>query len=913
MAITAAPLLFGQIQAPPAAEEVEPVLLQPFLGKVPLTDAINALPTAKHGALVPLGELCRLLAFGIRIDVTQKRASGFFISEKRRFSLDLTTGRVEADKAVFQLAPGAAVFQNQDIYVEAARLQEWFPIELKVDLKAAVVMIRGKEKLPIQDEWARDRRYSALSNSVIDFDDLKPGEFVPVPYRFVDMPFVDLTAYWNRSQFSGSRPPQGAAVVAGDLLWMSANGYFVHAPKGETSTNAFTLSREDPLGGLLGPLHAKRMAAGTLMQPSSIPLVGSLPQGVGLTVENYPLAYRSKFASRTFRGMLLDGWSVEFFQNGALMAFQRSRPDGLYEFKDIPLRFGLNQFRLVFHGPLGQVREENARIDIGSEQPPPGVFYYRLLGVRPDAQNTSEMLPEDALKANALRRPAYLLEMDYGLSSVFALNASRSRVMLADGHHDYTLAGVSGMFSYLSAQVTGAQDRRADGKQGKAAEGIIRTGLGYSSLTVRRSEYRNGFEKADQSLLTGSQRLLRSETAVDLSATFDLGKTPIGTMLSRQADAFVAGGTSTKDRLQVSVNLPTLSLSQSFFRQADTSQTAPTSLQSTTLVSANREDFGLQGDVSFLRAAGKTTLAGWGAIADHRTASGLFFRGGVRGTSASLKDTTFLGMVTRMTGRIGYGVDAQYSKIAGYSLGIRLQAFFGREPRTRTWITDAQPQAGMGAVSAAAYLDTNGNGQRDPGERGLDGTQFKLYEATVESRVQDPRAVFITQLPKSQETFLRVDETSLEDAAQQSTVKGYRFIPRPGKVARLDFPVGYFGEITGTTRIRRAKGTAEYGGLEIELLKANGDRVKRIRTAYDGFFEFRDLPLGDYILQVTPEEVVRLKQLAPKPRLLHLDNVRNLFEGQDLTMESQPTAEPPGPEPRVSEPQVPTQIQGSVP
>lgn len=203
--------------------------------------------------------------------------------------------------------------------------------------------------------------------------------------------------------------------------------------------------------------------------------------------------------------------------------------------------------------------------------------------------------------------------------------------------------------------------------------------------------------------------------------------------------------------------------------------------------------------------------------------------------------------------------------------------------------------ATMGAVSATAFLDGNGNGQKDPGERDLEGVAFKVGQVAYKNRIEDPRIAFYTHLGRSQEVGVQLDGTTLEDPAMQSTVKGYRVIPRSGKVAQLDFPVAFFGEITGTTRLQGKEGLENYGGLELELLKATGERVKLFRSAYDGFFEISDLPVGSYVLRVTPREVERLK-LKPVPtRTIQVDRVKTLFEGQNFVVAfAEPDASPEG-------------------
>jgi len=75
---------------------------------------------------------------------------------------------------------------------------------------------------------------------------------------------------------------------------------------------------------------------------------------------------------------------------------------------------------------------------------------------------------------------------------------------------------------------------------------------------------------------------------------------------------------------------------------------------------------------------------------------------------------------------------------------------------------------------------------------------------------------------------------------------------------------------------------------------------QRIRSAFDGFFDFQTLPAGTYVLQVTAAEAARLRQQAPPPRLIRIDNRRNLYEGQDLVMQpaqapdGAPSIHPPG-------------------
>jgi hypothetical protein len=123
------------------------------------------------------------------------------------------------------------------------------------------------------------------------------------------------------------------------------------------------------------------MVLGRLQQvPSVANIAGRSPTGKGyaLTLSNRPITQPTSFDRHTLRGDLPPGWDVELYFNESLVGFQTSRADGRYSFDDQPLAYGLNEFRLVFHGPLGQQRVEKQSFLLEQSSTPPGAFYYNL-------------------------------------------------------------------------------------------------------------------------------------------------------------------------------------------------------------------------------------------------------------------------------------------------------------------------------------------------------------------------------------------------------------------------------------------------------------------------------------------------------------------------------------------------------
>ena len=895
--------LLAQVPEALRLDPAEAILLQPILGKRPLADSINAFPIP-GGALLPLGELCSLLGFGIQVNAASGRAEGFFLSEKRRFVLDVKRGMAEVEGRPFPLYTFQALPVNQEIFVDARLLEAWFPIKVMVDAKASEIRITAREKLPVEAEWEREGKGGDLTRlGSADPSDRLAGTLWSCPYSFVDLPFIDLSAYWSKNQHGATAPPSLSTQLGGDFLWMSANAYLVRDANGSAKSSTFTLFREDPHAGLLGPLQATRVELGSLTQSASLDLAGSLPQGRGILVDNYPTSYRSKFATRTFQGTLEEGWSVELYQNKALLGYLRVGQEGRYIFKDVPLRFGLNQFKLVFHGPFGQFREESYRVDIANDQPPPGTLYYRLAGSRPIPTN---QVPLTGTQSES--RTNSLVEMEYGLTPYLAANTAVARIADIDGVlHTYDVVGLRSLFSHLSLQGNVAQDQVQGRAAGLAAQAILRTGYEYSTLTVDRSEYQRGFERTDFQSYGTTPQHLRAETLLQWDGTWMMKKTPVNLSLLRTERRFVEGGGNTTDSLRATFTYPTFTVAPALGRTVDLSRSGSANLDADVFVSFRKGEYDLQGALRAANSAGQTRFREWNVEANRILPSGLVYRVGLRGPDASFRNTELKFTLSKLSGPYGYGVDVQYAVVNGYTVGLRFQASFGREPRTCQWAHDGRSMASQGAVSLVAFKDNNGNKVMDPGEPILRGTQFAVSNGQVENVIDDPCVVFRTLLPRGQELAVRVVDASLEDASLQSTVAAYRIVPRPGKVMRLNFPVAAFGEISGTTRIRRAHKNEEYGGLELELLRADGERVKLFRSAYDGFFEVRNLPLGDYLLRVSPGETERLGIQSLPPRPFHIDHQRNVFEGQDLVVEPTGVAPELGATPKAASPPAPAQ------
>ena len=883
--LAALPAWAAGAPTPAAQAEEEPVLLQTYLRAGPLGDSLTAFP-AGSGALVPLGELCRILALGITLQPGGRKASGFFITERRRFLLDLDRQVVEVEGRTLPLPPAKVRAQGGEIFVDAGLLETWFPLTAEVNLKLSSLLITPKEKLPIELTWERERALNgpAPSNAAAAASN---EPLVATPYAFLDFPVVDLSLAWSATEHVQGTPLQGSLGLAGDALWMSNQTLFTRDQLARDHLASTTFFREDPYGQLLGPLKARSLQLGDVTSAAALDVAGPLASGRGGLVDNYPTAFRSTFAGRRFHGNLADGWYVELYQNGALVAMARSRPDGLYDFPDIPMRFGLNIFRLVFHGPLGEQREQTYRLDIADDQPPPGTFYYRAARLKP----TDDASSDDGTDASVFT------ESELGLTRSLAIKGSFARVSRPLGYQEYSELGLRGVFPYLSIELYGSQDRPlAGGPTGTAEQVLVRTGSDYSTLSLGRSQFSHGYLKTSGIGSGGAQGSLGSETTLQFAHAFHPGATPLNLSFSRTLDQVIGQGLSIQDSLQLTATRSSWNFSQILTRFQNSQQSGiPVPLQGTFLASSFDAKGSSQFQVGYTLLQNQWSLNLWSGIREFHTARGVIYRLGAQGSDATFRNTALLASVSRVSGKVSWGANLQVSEAAGYAVAFNLSTSLGREPRTGHWVADAQSMSGQGGVSAQAFMDTNGNGRRDPGEAIVDGTRYQVGGANLDNRSQDPATAFYPNAGRAQEQEIRLDTASLDDPDLTPQPPGFRFIPRPGKMARLDFPLVILGEINSTTRLRAGGKLEPLGGGEVELLDEAGKQVKVIRSAYDGFLEFTKLPLGDYTLRVTAQEAVRLGLSQAPSRKLHLDAARAVLDGMDLIMEGlaqKPQAEP---------------------
>ncbi|MEY3871288.1 MAG: hypothetical protein RLZZ296_283 [Pseudomonadota bacterium] len=849
------------------ANELNLLLLEVRLDGSLLADSLTAYEVG-NDVLLPLGEMARLLTIGITLDTSSRSAAGFVLREDQPFRLEMGANSVTLPGQSEAVDPTQLRWLDNDIYVPSRLLQRWWPIDLEFSLSALSLQVLPRETLPIQARLARESDAARLRSRGGAYQD--PGFPRAQPdYRLVDVPFIDQTLGLQTSRDSTGQIRTDMtynAFITGDLLGMEASMFVTGSQsQGSQSTNPqarLTLSRHDPDANLLGPLRARTVALGNVALPALNNVVRAVGGGNGLVVSNRPLNQPSSYGLHTLRGDLPPGWDVTLYFNDALIGFQQSRPDGLYQFADQPLVFGNNEFRLVFNGPLGQTRIEREAFLLDDTLTKPGNFYYTAGGQRGDDGSDRQNFQADFGLADNVAATAGLVSIDLGLGtearhySNVGLRASALGMLMSADH----------------VSATGG---------GSLTEVGVRTGLGHFSVDLTHTQLSN----FSSDFFVASSDTLKQRTRARLTGRmlFSNGLVlPVGLDVFREVTA--SGGRSLNAQGRVSLNLQNTNYTNALNLQTyDGQRTTSGALQ----VYRRMAGVGLSSQLAYTlepdsRLSSVAIMADKNLTQASRVSLGLM-------QSMTPSVATVSAGYNRSFGSFGMGVNARYSSNGEVGIGVQLFMAIGRDPRSGNWARNWQPMAAAGAVSARAFVDANMNGLFDIDEEPVEGAGFILNGGSRHPvRTNADGVAYMSHMTPRQFADVAIDTGTLEDPQWQAATPGVRVLPRPGKVVLVDFPVVMTSEIDGTVYLEEDGKTRGIGNALLELVNERGEVVTTQRSAADGYYIVPAVKPGRYTLRLAAEQLRSLGLVANQSQPINMKADGEYVNGMDFTLRAAP-------------------------
>lgn len=844
------------------------LLLEVRLDEHVLAEAISSYQVGRE-TFLPLGEVARLLTLAIRAQPEQGTAEGFVLSEARGFSLNVAQARLRLADQTQGFDPALVRLQRDDIYVASTLLSRWLPLDLEVDLSSLTLRVQPRERLPLQERLERERLGARASARTGGYED--PGyPRLDMPYRLLGVPFIDQTLGLGLRSDNGSRQTSAnyTAYLTGDLLGMES-AFFVSSTKDKPTPDVrFTLARHDPDAGLLGPLHARSLMFGSgVSLPSVANIASSSPsgKGLGLSLSNRPITQPTSFDRHTLRGDLPPGWDVELYFNEALVGFQTSRADGRYSFDDQLLVYGPNEFRLVFHGPLGQQRVERQSFLLDQSSTPPGAFYYNLAQHR-DGTGLSRSVAQ----------------FEWGMNKYLTATGGFVRLPgLADSNSaDGQLYTNLGLRAFWQSFIV-SSDFFSSPDGGWLNESGLKTRIGSVAMSYSHTQ----LHEFSSELFLPTTDPLRTRDKVRLDGAIPAGFLPrLPLTLELQREQFQSGSTNLALTGRVAAYVNRTSVANQLTWQTSGGNTSASgALQ----LSRRVGDIGLSGQLGYSLKP-ETKLDTVALSGDKRLGEAYLLNLGLV-RSVSSHETLYTAGLNKSLGRYGLGLSASYSSRGVFAVGLQLFIAMGREPRQAQWRFDALPKADGGAASVRVFLDDNGNGVMDPGEEPITNVAMTVNGSRAPVRTDAAGIAWLDRLPISQQVDIAVDTQTLEDPYWVPQRKGVRLVPRPGRVAELDFPVILTSEIDGTVYLVEKTTRRGMGDVVIELLDLDRRVVSAIKSSSDGYYIVPAVAQGRYHLRVAPEQLKQFDLIDPGERVIAILPDGKFINGVDFLLRKNPT------------------------
>lgn len=822
---------------------------------------------------VSLRDFFGVLGFPIRVDPEQGHAEGWFIRENRPFTLDMKSGTVSAGEKNFSIQPGTIRDEEDDWLVSLDTLGAWFDMTFETDLARQSVTIKSAVPLPFQERDVRHKRRLPGDHNVPP-----PAQPRQDPPRLVaDAPFVDVsvTASQRKSQ-SGTESVHSlnySTISSGDILGMTGKSYISgDLRKGPTSLRA-SLERNSENPDLLGPAKARQIALGDV-RVVDLPIVDGTGQEQGAFISNRKKGQAVTFASTEISGDAQANWDVELYRGDQLVGFQSVDESGRYSFPDVKLFSGANDFRLVFYGPQGELREERQSVPVDLDALESGKGFYDVSLTRTDKVTYQKF----ASKAPDVGTPHFAANYEKAISDTLVANGGVRLRQEGEKQKSYAVTGLSALFGDTFVNANAAYD--LDGEA--AAELIGRRNLGKHRLGAQAQINTSGFSPDSEST---DPTVLTTDGALS-GPLFHLEKTRFGYALEAGYNELASGASNTEYSGNINVSSGPWRINNTigYEKKSEKDEDQTEILDHANVMALmGRNRYRLSAKYEIKPEPGmQSLLASW----LHKYSQTL--------NSEIEIEHILTDPVTKLDAHLNWshknftiGPHLQYDTDGKLATSVTARMGLARNPQTGKIETSGRGITGYGGLSALVFIDNDGDGIFGEGDEPAEGVKVEAPQSRRFETTGPDGVAFLANLPESRPTDILVDSASFPDPYLVSDGKGFSIVPRPGRVAEGTFPLHHSGEIDGTVTLSRSGTTRQdqpASGLRLYLYDGSGRKVMFTKAAYDGFYLFSLVPPGEYTLLPDAEDLKLLGGESPMPKKIKIGYDGTVLSGVDMKL-----------------------------
>ncbi len=795
-----------------------------------------------RGVCLDLADVIQALDLPIRLDKKSRRATGWLFSEDQTFTLDRDANTVQnvnnsaGNGGGRGAAPVASeIFDTPEGWcVRTEALSRWFGIELKPDLYNAMIRIESDTDLPFMQALERRSRAAKIRKKRNNFD-LADYPASDTQYRSWRTPSLDVLANAQYNSGQGSKFGQRIELFAsGEALGASYEARLATDNSLKPQSLRFKAYRNDPEGGLLGPLQATQVAAGDV-QTEAGQLTGQSSVGRGAYVSNQPIGRNSRFSTTTLRGVMPNGWDAELYRNGQLIAFQESNGDGRYEFLDVELFYGRNELEVVLYGPQGQIRRERVDYPVGQTNIEPGQTYY-WAGI---LQDDRDLIQIDRSSTQGPQKWRWGIGVERGLDERTSAALGAQSFFFAGRRRTYAEGALTRSFGAMRLELAAAHEWGAGGVTQLNAQGRLGTiNYGFDALWTF-GDFASEFVQED----------VEHRFGFSFDTSLRLGKftLPIQAFASRSKQRDGSSITELMTTTSVTAGRVALSAQLDYEnRSAGAATAARETMQMRLLASTRLKGLRLRGNATFDLAGTQKGLNSVTVTAE----KGLDERSDIAGEFEYLprtKDMRFSAGYSHRFDEFAIRGDVSAATNGAIGANISLNFSIGPDPVSGGVRFSETKLARSGQAAVTVYRDENGDGIRQEHEELLPDVGVEAGFRTTDAITGENGRAILDQLKPFKPVLVGIDEGSLGDPYLAPASKGVVIVPRPGVASVIELPISATGEVEG---LLLDPNGLEQPGVALELIDRGGAVIASAVSEFDGFFLLERVPYGDYRLRV---------------------------------------------------------------
>jgi hypothetical protein len=570
----------------------------------------------------------------------------------------------------------------------------------------------------------------------------------------------------------------------------------------------------------------------------------------GISLGNSPFLRSSEFGQIVLRGQVEPNWEVEIYREGRLLAWDRVDDRGMWEFV-VPLDYGQNPVEVRAYGPNGEVQITERAVRVDFDRIPEGRFEYGLSAGRTEFREAN-------LATNA--------DLRYGISRNWTARAGYEGYGLESGddvHHPYIA-------------VTGSV--REPIRVG--AERVVDAWWWTAASLESSSSFRVGLEhfRYDRQ---GASPVLVNPGDLERSALdsfwrpsrehrgffFDLDLERVRTVFDRRTSGAL-GMTSMIHSVRASAQLKE-SRDQTNVREWRRSAIAVQAsyvMRSGSYAWWHGTQLRLQSELdtgrgvndwvqlSLGRRMGRNARielgGGW-----FRMTNSAQFTIGV--TSTGTHAYTNAWMTGRDTGGTTTRLGAEGSLLYNPERG-NVESYPFRS-------------LGRGGLSGTVFVDSNGNGRLDSGERVVPGA--RLIAGNLIAETDELGRYSIWNLLPFEATDIQLESASLPNPMWVPAFDLAEVAVSPNGFRNIDLPLVEAVELEGLIRTRVGDALHRAGAVPLKLVQIDGRREHQTRCFSDGEFYLMGVVPGEYRLEIDVDwlEARGLKVSADMPPMVKVE------------------------------------------